>query len=431
MAAVAAAVDDLSGRPRPASSGFDAGALQAGSGPASVTVAVNGGAGSGTHPVGSVITLTAGAAPAGQMFHRWRGDITRLRDVYAAETQLLVPDRDFILTAQYKAFEQMGGVGVDQPAGTYAAPIDIALVPPQDGAHIRFTLDGSEPSRSHGKLWLKQGSLTIDATTTLKTFAWAPDYADSPVQTFLYDFNSAPAPDFLLIEAEALTWARIDGAGQPQSAAQITDVSRSDASGGAMLDITLPAAWSTIATISGLTPGDYQFSMRYRAGDRIVADIFVDDAKLLSILNMQGAWEFLQTPAVPITVGADGTLDLRAQRVNPSGPGMITLDAFELAALPAEPRPQDLHDAWALARWPEADATQRQPSASNSASGMANLLLYALGASADSDHFPNPPRLELTQSMTGETVPVLTFQRIADPGLIYRLLASPDLSANS
>lgn len=184
---------DLAGRPRSALAGFDAGALQLGSGPQTVTVTVEGGNGSGTYAVGSMIPVEAEPAPTGRMFHRWRGNITRLNSVYSSSTHLLVPDHDVLLRPQYKDYEQVPPVVLSLPGGIYSQPIELSFTAPMPGVFILFTLDGSEPTRTNGIQWLNQGSLTISQSTIVRVMAWGVDYADSEVTTTTYDLDNGTA----------------------------------------------------------------------------------------------------------------------------------------------------------------------------------------------------------------------------------------------
>jgi hypothetical protein len=69
------------------------------------------------------------------------------------------------------------------------------------------------------------------------------------------------------------------------------------------------------------------------------------------------------------------------------------------------------------------------PQADPDADGRPNLLEYALGtAPRQSDTSPGTPALTLVATTPGPT-PALTFSRIADPLLVYRVESSPDLAA--
>ena len=61
-------------------------------------------------------------------------------------------------------------VTINQPHGFYDAPIQVQLSTSTEGAAIRYTTDGSEPSARNGRVF-DGDSLTIDRTTTLRVRA--------------------------------------------------------------------------------------------------------------------------------------------------------------------------------------------------------------------------------------------------------------------
>lgn len=77
-------------------------------------------------------------------------------------------------------------VGFSAERGFADAPFELTLSQPVAGAAIRFTVDGSRPSASHGQVY--DGPLTIDRTTTVRAVAYRPGWAPSPVSTHSYLF---------------------------------------------------------------------------------------------------------------------------------------------------------------------------------------------------------------------------------------------------
>jgi hypothetical protein len=67
----------------------------------SYKLTVNGGAGSGTYPVGSAVDIAAGPAPKGKAFLHWAGDVRTIEDVRSPRTTLLMPGADATLSATY------------------------------------------------------------------------------------------------------------------------------------------------------------------------------------------------------------------------------------------------------------------------------------------------------------------------------------------
>ena len=69
--------------------------------PARYTLSVQNGSGSGSYTPGTTVTLSASAAPAGQVFDRWTG--ASVANVYSATTTLTMPASNASVTALFKA----------------------------------------------------------------------------------------------------------------------------------------------------------------------------------------------------------------------------------------------------------------------------------------------------------------------------------------
>jgi hypothetical protein len=76
----------------------------------------------------------------------------------------------------------------DVDRGFYDAPIQISITTPTDGATVRYTLDGSEPTPHAGLLW--DGPVTVSNTTILRAAAFKPGYVSTDVDTHTYIFRS-------------------------------------------------------------------------------------------------------------------------------------------------------------------------------------------------------------------------------------------------
>ncbi|MBN1419285.1 MAG: CotH kinase family protein [Planctomycetes bacterium] len=70
--------------------------------------------------------------------------------------------------------------------GYYDAPFDVEIACATPGAVIRYTVDGSAPSGTRGKVY--GGPVTIDGTTPLRAFAYRTGLISSPVETHTYIF---------------------------------------------------------------------------------------------------------------------------------------------------------------------------------------------------------------------------------------------------
>lgn len=72
------------------------------------------------------------------------------------------------------------------PAGFYDAAVSVALSTPTANASIRYTLDGSAPTESHGTVYTTP--IQIASTKTLRAIAYRPGYVSLPSITRSYVF---------------------------------------------------------------------------------------------------------------------------------------------------------------------------------------------------------------------------------------------------
>lgn len=70
--------------------------------------------------------------------------------------------------------------------GFYDEPFEVEVTSATDGVEIRYTVDGSKPSSSHGTIY--SGPITIDTTTTLRAIATKTGFRSSNVDTHTYLF---------------------------------------------------------------------------------------------------------------------------------------------------------------------------------------------------------------------------------------------------
>ena len=73
-----------------------------GGGPVTYGLTVNSGSGSGNYAAGTSVNIAAAAAPTGQVFDRWTGDVANVGDVNAASTTIVMPAANATVTATYK-----------------------------------------------------------------------------------------------------------------------------------------------------------------------------------------------------------------------------------------------------------------------------------------------------------------------------------------
>jgi alpha-tubulin suppressor-like RCC1 family protein/predicted cupin superfamily sugar epimerase len=97
------------------------------------------------------------------------------------------------------------------PPGTYAAPGTVTISTTTAGAAIRYTLDNTTPTPSHGTVYSAPVPV---ATTTLKAVAFKAGMADSPVTTGAYSLGShavtalaAGASHTVAVKADGSAWA--------------------------------------------------------------------------------------------------------------------------------------------------------------------------------------------------------------------------------
>ena len=85
------------------------------------------------------------------------------------------------------------------PAGAYTMPVAISSATP--GATIRYTIDGSTPSETHGTVY--SAPITLAATTTIQAIAYESGYTDSPVVSATYTVGAPPGISLVQSNATA------------------------------------------------------------------------------------------------------------------------------------------------------------------------------------------------------------------------------------
>jgi hypothetical protein len=79
-----------------------------------------------------------------------------------------------------------GKVTSTKPRGRYSLPFSTTLASPTPGASIRYTIDGSKPSRSHGTLYTNP--IQIAGSTVLRATAYTSQTATAKIATYSYLF---------------------------------------------------------------------------------------------------------------------------------------------------------------------------------------------------------------------------------------------------
>jgi O-glycosyl hydrolase len=93
-----------------------------GGNPTTYALTVNSGTGSGSYAQGTVVNISANAAPAGKVFDAWTGNVAAVASVTAATTTLTMPAAAVSVTATYK--DQPSGVSLSVNKNTKHQTID-------------------------------------------------------------------------------------------------------------------------------------------------------------------------------------------------------------------------------------------------------------------------------------------------------------------
>ncbi len=80
----------------------------------------------------------------------------------------------------------VGKVSLDHPRGRYSAPFNLAITSSTPGAIIRYTTDGSPPTRNTGTIY--SGPLAVSGTKVIRAFAYKIGWKASDIETQSYLF---------------------------------------------------------------------------------------------------------------------------------------------------------------------------------------------------------------------------------------------------
>ncbi len=142
----------------------------------SYNLTVNNGSGSGSYTEGTVVNITANAAPAGQQFAQWTGDVANVANVNSASTTLTMPSSNTTITATYD----------DIPDGAVQAGITSSSAgAEQAGNPKENAYDGNESSR-----WANDGTVG----NAWIEFNLDGNYALENVEILFFNGNSRTYP---------------------------------------------------------------------------------------------------------------------------------------------------------------------------------------------------------------------------------------------
>ncbi len=99
-----------------------------------------------------------------------------------------------VASATY-TFVRVASPTFDPPPGTkFIAALDVSIACPTSGAEIRYTTDGTTPTRSTGTVYT--GPVHLMAPTVVRAIAWVDGMADSAVASATYPFVQVSPPTF-------------------------------------------------------------------------------------------------------------------------------------------------------------------------------------------------------------------------------------------
>jgi hypothetical protein len=199
---------------------------------------VNSGSGDGDYASGSVVSITADAAPDGQAFGAWTGDIANLADATSATTTITIPETSISVTATYNAVivEDEGPITVE----IISTPFEIDLAGREFWAFkddVHGNLEGATQDIGEPVFTLGEGSLGSTTSTDFQFIQDGVEQANGYVSMKYYAANSCVIPlvgngqeQTAKIYIKAATWTNVGTftitAGEES---QVVDLSRTNA----------------------------------------------------------------------------------------------------------------------------------------------------------------------------------------------------------
>jgi len=106
-----------------------------GGSPTSYSLTVNSGTGDGSYTANTIVDITADAAPSGQQFDQWTGDISGIASVSSSSTTITMPESDATITATYTSTKYTLTVNSGTGDGDYASGtvVDVSADAPASG----------------------------------------------------------------------------------------------------------------------------------------------------------------------------------------------------------------------------------------------------------------------------------------------------------
>jgi len=159
--------------------------------------------GSGTYETAQTITITCATAGAGIRYTN-DGSTPTVTTGTLYEGPIEISNTQSMKAIAYKSGMQNSAVAVaayvitntvanpifTPSAGTYYGLQSVAITCATEGAAIRYTTDGSEPTESSGEVY--SGAIPVSADTTIKAIAYKEGWTSSSVVTAAYTIKIAP-----------------------------------------------------------------------------------------------------------------------------------------------------------------------------------------------------------------------------------------------
>ena len=160
------------------------------------TLTVNSGTGSGSYTAGTVVTVTANAAPIGQQFAGWTGNNVSFANAASPTTTLTMPSYAATVSATYRVSDRIryyprsgyasrmaGGIfeGTNDPAGGYTPIYKITSTPPAAWTALNVNLGNYRylryraPNGSYGnvaEIEFYRGGVKLKGTGYGTTGSW-------------------------------------------------------------------------------------------------------------------------------------------------------------------------------------------------------------------------------------------------------------------
>ena len=315
------------------------------------SLTVNSGTGTGGYPAGATVNIVAAAAPAGQEFDRWIGDVANVASITAASTTIAMPAADITVTATYKTRQYTLTVNSGTGSGSYVAGATVNIV-------AATAPVGQEFDRWTGDI---ANVANINAASTFFTMpaANATVTANYKARQYTLTVNSGTGSGSYTAGATVNIVAATPATGQ-EFDRWTGDVANIGNVNAASTFITMPAANASVtATYRArqyeLTVNGGTGSGSYAAG--ATANIAADPAPagqeferwigdVTQVADVNAAATTITMPAADITVSATYKTRLYTLTVN-SGTGSGSYTAGATVNIVADPAPaEEEFDQW-------------------------------------------------------------------------------------